>query len=39
MADAIFGHGDKKEFLQRLYLTISDDDLMRAIGHDEARCG
>jgi len=28
IADAILGHGDKKKSLQRLYLTISDDDLL-----------
>ena len=31
IADAILGHGDKKKALQSLYLTISDDDLIRAI--------
>lgn len=31
IADAILGHGDKKKALQSLYLTISDEDLIRAI--------
>jgi len=31
IADAILGHGDKKKSLQSLYMTISDDDLVRAI--------
>lgn len=31
IADAILGHGDKKKSLQSLYMTISDDDLIRAI--------
>jgi hypothetical protein len=31
IADAILGHGDKNKALQSLYLTISDDDLIRAI--------
>ena len=31
IADAILGHGDKKKSLQRLYLTISDNDLLREI--------
>jgi len=31
VADAILGHGDKQKSLQSLYLTISDDDLVRAI--------
>ena len=31
LADAILGHGDKKKSLQSLYMTISDDDLIRAI--------
>ena len=31
IADTILGHGDKKKSLQSLYMTISDDDLIRAI--------
>lgn len=31
IADAILGHGDKKKSLQSLYLTLSDDNLMKAI--------
>ena len=31
IADAILGHGDKKESLRSLYVTISDDDPVRAI--------
>ena len=31
IADAILGHGDKKKSLQSLYLTLSDDDLIKAI--------
>ncbi|MFH1114718.1 MAG: hypothetical protein V1792_12440 [Pseudomonadota bacterium] len=30
-ADAIWGHGDKKKSLQSLYLTLSDEDLIKAI--------
>jgi integrase len=32
IADMILGHGDKKKSLQSLYLTISDQDLVDAIG-------
>lgn len=31
IADAILGHGDKKKSLQSLYLTLSDEDLIKAI--------
>jgi hypothetical protein len=31
VADAILGHGDKKKSLHSLYMTVSDDDLVRAI--------
>ena len=31
VADAILGHGDKRKSLQNLYLTLSDDDLIRVI--------
>jgi hypothetical protein len=31
IADGILGHGDKKESLQSLHMTISEDDLIRAI--------
>jgi len=30
-ADATLGHGDKKKTVQKLYLALSDDDLVRAI--------
>lgn len=36
IADAILGHGDRKKSLQSLYMTISDEDLIRAI--DMMRC-
>lgn len=31
IADVILGHGDKKKSLQSLYMTISDDNLMRTM--------
>ncbi|MEW6140363.1 MAG: hypothetical protein AB1733_19255 [Thermodesulfobacteriota bacterium] len=31
IADAIVGHGDKKKSLESLYLTLSYDDLIKAI--------
>jgi len=31
IADAVLGHGDKKKSLQSLFLTLSDDDLIKAI--------
>jgi len=31
IADAVLGHGDKKKSLQSLYLTLSDDDLIKVI--------
>jgi len=31
IADAILGHGDNKETLQSVYLSLSDDDLVGAI--------
>jgi hypothetical protein len=36
-ADAILGHGNKKESLQSLYLTISDRDLLDAIDRTKFR--
>ena len=31
IADAILGHGDKKKSFRSLYLTLSDNDLIKAI--------
>ncbi|MDQ7781936.1 MAG: hypothetical protein RDU20_03590 [Desulfomonilaceae bacterium] len=39
MADAILGHGDKKKSFQSLYLTLSDDDLIKAIDMMEIHIG